>query len=78
MKTESLPTSPGTRLIPLAQWSQFHPWPTAPALRFYCYNAKLNGFEKHAVAKRVGRRILIDEAAFFRWVDAQQKNGGAA
>lgn len=63
-----------TRLIPLAEWPKHHPWPTAPALRFYVYNAKLNGFEAHGVVKRVGRRILIDEPAFFRWVNAQPGN----
>ena len=73
-------TSPPTRLIPLAEWDKHHPWPTPGALRFYHYNAKTNGFEKHAVIKRIGRRILVDEAAFFRWVDAQPGNttrGGA-
>lgn len=70
--------APTTRLIPLADWPKHHPWPTAPALRFYVYNAKLNGFEKHGVVKRIGRRILIDEAAFFDWVDAQPGNGKGA
>jgi len=72
--------SPPTRLIPLAEWPKHHPWPTAPALRFYHYNGRLNGFEAHGVVKRIGRRILIDEAAFFRWVNAQpgNKTGGAA
>ena len=70
--------APPTRLIPLAEWPKHHPWPTAPALRFYVYNAKSNGFEKHGVVKRVGRRILINEAAFFRWVDAQPGNAKVA
>ena len=66
--------TPPTRLIPLAEWPKHHPWPTAPALRFYHYNGKLNGFEAHGVVKRIGRRILIDESAFFRWVDSNSNH----
>lgn len=63
-----------TRIIPLSQWDKHHPWPTPTALRFYVYNEEANGFRKHGVVKRIGRRILIDEAAFFRWLDAQPGN----
>ncbi|HYT01789.1 MAG TPA: hypothetical protein VEP90_15520 [Methylomirabilota bacterium] len=49
---------------PIAHWP--HPWPPAGGFRHLIFNAKKNGFDK--VIKRVGRRILIDEAAFFEWV----------
>lgn len=57
-----------TRLIPASQWSQHHPWPPAGGLRHLIFNEKKNGFD--AVVRRVGRRVLIDEAAFFQWVEA--------
>ena len=72
MKTEAnAQDKPPTRLIPISEWSKYHVWPTVPAMRSYAYEQKTNGMEKHRVVKRVGRRVLIDEAAFFRWVDAR-------
>lgn len=65
-----LPTPTATRLIPAAKWDQFHPWPSVGALRFHVYNAPSNGMAEHGVVKRIGKRVLIDEAAFFRWIDA--------
>jgi hypothetical protein len=59
-----------SRLIPVPQWNQHHQWPTQSGLRYWIFHAKTNGFEK--VIRRVGRRLLIDEAAFFEWVNAQQ------
>lgn len=32
-----------------------------------------NGMERYGAIVRVGRRVLIDESAFFRWVASQQK-----
>lgn len=71
MAKQVTPEQPPTRLIPLSDWDKFHTWPTVHALRAYVYDRASNGFDDHGVYKRVGRRILIDEAAFFRWVDAR-------
>ncbi len=60
-----------SRLIPLTEWNQYHPWPPLGGLRHLVFNAEYNGFDR--VVRRVGRRVLIDEAAFFKWVDAQSK-----
>jgi len=54
-------------LIPLTKWEEYHPWPTERALRHYVAEAEAIGFDR--VIRRVGRRILIDEREFFRWVD---------
>lgn len=56
-----------TRLIPATRWKEFHPWPPTGGLRHLIFNARTNGFD--AVVRRVGTRVLIDEAAFFAWVD---------
>lgn len=56
-----------TKLIPVNAWEKHHPWPSTSTLRYYIFHAESNGFN-HCI-RRVGRRVLIDEAAFFEWVD---------
>lgn len=56
-----------TRLIPASDWNKHHQWPPIGGLRHLIFNAGKNGFD--AVIRRVGRRVLIDEAAFFTWID---------
>jgi len=63
-----------TRLLPVALWTRFHPWPSAAGLRWYVFNANENG--ANAWIRRVGRRVLIDEAAFFAWV--KERSGGGS
>ncbi|MBY4594146.1 hypothetical protein K3217_01150 [bacterium BD-1] len=60
-----------TRLIPLTDWNQHHAWPPIGGLRHLVFFEKTNGFDR--VVRRVGRRVLIDEASFFAWVES---NGG--
>ena len=61
-----------TRLIPVTKWNEHHEWPPQGGLRYLIFNAETNGF--NTVIKRCGRRVLIDEAAFFEWVRCQQPN----
>jgi len=68
MKNDSV-LSP--RLIPVTKWNDHHEWPPIGGLRHLIFNAKKNGFDK--VIKRCGGRVLIDEIAFFEWVDACQE-----
>lgn len=63
-----------TRLIPVSKWSQYHVWPPIGGLRHLIFYAENNGFCQ--VIRRVGRRILIDEQSFFKWVE--QKNIGVS
>ncbi len=56
-----------TRFIPVPNWHKHHEWPPLGGLRSLIFNSRQNGFDK--VIKRVGRRVLIDEAAFFAWVN---------
>ena len=58
-----------TRFIPVPDWNKFHAWPPEGGLRHLIFNANRNGF--NAVVRRVGRRVLIDEQAFFDWVRHQ-------
>jgi len=59
------------RLIPVTQWNKYHSFPPIGGLRHLVFHEHTNGF--HTVVKRVGRRVLIDEAAFFQWVEDQNK-----
>lgn len=63
------PQTGGKGLIPPAIWNQYHPWPPIGGLRHLIFHAQSNGFNK--VVRRVGRSVLIDEEAFFTWVDQQ-------
>lgn len=65
------------RLIAVTDWTKYHSWPPLGGLRHLVFNEKTNGFDR--VIKRVGRRVLIDEDAFFEWVnekdaEAEKKN----
>ena len=70
MQSETVPN----KLIPVPKWNHHHDWPPYGGLRHLIFHEKSNGF--HKVIRRVGRRVLIDEQAFFEWVDAQQYNQG--
>lgn len=55
------------RLIPANEWPKHHAWPPIGGLRHLIFHAHSNGFDQ--VVRRVGRRVLIDERAFFSWVE---------
>lgn len=63
------------RVIPLADWPKYHPWPPLGGLRHLVFHAKQNGFEK-VIRRPSGKKILIDEEAFFLWVDQNNSRGG--
>lgn len=60
------------RLIPIKDWPKYHAWPPAGGLRWLVFNSAKNGFE--GSIRRVGARVLIDEDAFFEWVENQDAN----
>lgn len=68
--------SPRTRFIPAPAWPDYHPWPKIGGLRNLIFNRGTNGLDKFGVIKKVGKRVLIDEAAFFEWVSSHGKIGG--
>ena len=65
--------APQGRLIALTDWPTHHPWPTVSGLRMMVYRAGETGADRWI--KRIGRRILISEGAFFAWVEAQNAKG---
>lgn len=60
-----------TKLIPVTKWADYHLYPTIGALRALIFNAHKNGFNK--VIRRIGGRVLLNEQAFFEWVEEQNK-----
>lgn len=62
-----------TRYIPVPNWEKHHEWPRIGGLRNLIFNRHTNGFDK--VIKKVGKRVLIDEAAFFQWVEGKSSAG---
>lgn len=54
------------KLIQLTKWNQHHEYPSISSLRNLVFTMP-KGFEK--VVKRVNGRILIDEAAWFEFVE---------
>jgi hypothetical protein len=61
-------------LLTVKDFSKKHNWPIG-GLRHLLFQ-KPQGFEK--VIRKVGRKVLLHETAFFQWVEAinQKKNGG--
>lgn len=57
------------KLIPLTSWNKHHEWPPIGGLRHLVFHAKTNGFSQ--VIRRAGRRILLDEEAYFEWVSSK-------
>ena len=72
-ETSNLPANESqthhSRLIPLAKWDTYHPFPTVPALRWMRFNGDKTGFNNCIL--KVGKRVLIDETKFFQWVHTQ-------
>lgn len=60
------------KLIPLTSWPSVHSYPPLGQLRALVFNSQNNGFDR--CIRRVGKRILIDEAEYFAWVDSQKFN----
>ena len=56
-----------TRLIPVTKWNDYYNYPTIGGLRALIFNADKNGFNK--VIRRIGSRVLLNEQAFFDWVE---------
>ena len=67
-----------TRYIPVAIFDEYHPWPTPQSLRNRKHAAERgNDPDFLKCIKKVGGRILIDEQAFLRWVEAQAESAAA-
>lgn len=71
--TEEHSKNTSKKIIPIPDWPKYHPWPSVAGLRHLIFHAEKNGFNQ--VIRRSGRRVLIDETAFFIWLE---QNGVSA
>ena len=78
--------APPRRLFTLPKFAERHSgMTTLPALTNQVFKAKTrystkgeipgNGMEEAGAVVRLAGRVLIDEDAYFRWVDSQQPRG---
>jgi hypothetical protein len=89
MQAETSSESALRELRTVRQFSERYPAWTEPGIRNLILNAEPrltslnaqipgNGLGEAGAIVRVGRRVLIDEQRFFRWIAAQQKQRKAA
>lgn len=58
-------------LSTVRQFSAKNPAFPEGGLRYLIFHADKNGFDR--CIRRIGRKVLIDEIEFFRWVDKQNQ-----
>lgn len=84
--TATFTEPPPRRLFTLPKFAERHPgFTTLPAITNQVFKAKPrqstkgeipgNGMEEAGAVVRLAGRVLIDEDAYFRWVDSQQERG---
>lgn len=63
-------------LLTVKQFAQKYPAFSESSLRYHIFHEKTNGLD--AVLKRVGRKVLIKEGAFFDWIESLPENAKGA
>ena len=67
------PTIKETRLIPVTAWNKYYDYPSISGLRMKIHRSQENGFDDYNVVHREGRRVLIDEQAYLRWLNRDKE-----
>ena len=62
-------------LITVKQFPTKHPAFTTGGLRSLIFNEDSNGLKASGAIVRIGRKVLIDEAKFFAWIESQNQGG---
>lgn len=62
-------------LSTVKQFSEKNQAFTKGGLRSLIFNENENGLAKSGAIIRIGRKVLINEAKFFAWVEAQNQGG---
>jgi hypothetical protein len=60
------------KIITVPDWNKYHDWPSIGGLRNLIFYRKTNGLDKFGAIIKVGKRVLIDEEAFFEWIKSQK------
>ena len=69
------PLETPTRYLTARQWAETHPWPSYGGIRNIINKKDENGFNSCIV--RIGRRLLLDEAAVMAWIAAHRTTAEA-
>lgn len=56
------------QILTVKQFAQRHTWITLAGLRWLLFNRRSNGLQASGAIIRMGRKILIDEQEFLRWL----------
>lgn len=59
------------RLVPIPSWPEAYP--SQASWRWMRFNSNHNGMDEAGVFVQVGKRVLVDPEAFYRWA---AENGG--
>ena len=54
------------------QFSDKHPAFTEASLRALIFNAGTNGLNEAGAIVRIGRKVLVNDAKFWGWIEAQR------
>ncbi len=68
---EQTPNGPPC-LLTVKQFCQRHAWATPGGIRHLIFYGSSNGFDK--CIRRLGRRVLLDEAQVFEWLDRKNES----
>ncbi|MBN2529090.1 MAG: DNA-binding protein [Deltaproteobacteria bacterium] len=63
-------TNPLDHFITVDQFAARYPWPSKGGLRWLIFTAEEKGITHCFI--RVNRRVLIDEIAFLKWLEAHR------
>jgi hypothetical protein len=69
LQSSTGPTTTRT-LLTVRQFAEKHPAIPIGGIRWQIFNEETNGLKESGAIIRVGRKVLIDEARYFAWVDA--------
>ena len=64
--------------LTVRQFAEKHRAYTLGGLRYLIFHAHENGLDDARAILRLGRKVLIDEARFFAWVELQNHHRFAA
>ena len=68
MNVQTVPT-----LVSVDEFVKRHSWATRGGMRQLLFNRASNGLDRAVV--RLGRKLLLDEAAVFEWLDERGREG---
>lgn len=60
------------KYLTVSEWCKRHSWPPAGGIRHLIFHAESNGFTR--VIRRVGRRVLLNEAEFLKYIEESGNN----